>query len=686
MYSLQSHTIFLSPPKTFNELNERLNTCVEHEGLHPLRLKNFSKDQKQSKYIFTLDQVLSAMRFPIEAYTDVNPQSIALWQRCMIQLFPINKMNDKEKATFSLFCKNIPMYAAAPVQIDPRTVVKYPGKEDTFDPLPDLIDLYKLDPKERLTLALTHKHTPKNLEELAKKLQVILNALLMEQELLIQTLERGSIFKQFRHCKKLYHKDHTVVPSNFFSDHVYFAEADLIGPEDPANLPFFLQIQSTMKSVVHQVHRSLSEKSAVRDQELDEVIKKLEKLNEVAKNSHPRWSIQIERCLNLVKSELLAFDYGVKAEAMQQFFADCQASPLFTDPNTNFPDAEDVAIPFAIWQMKKHHNVLEVNKELIRNPLTTKPYGEIARNADQEAIDRNGQTWLSLQTNQQALYREAYSTLQDLIKKNKFKNFHKRLFGKGDLPSELPLKTVPSLEQLTPHYQKFFAPSEIMRRAEPPKETPQPKKPDQKQTVASKAPEAPPPALPGKEPPMVFDDRVSRWQNHPADKPLSREVFGDKYASASIEYQQKMIAYHSFSVLADRFFDYGIKGTWLNPTTKRLDTQYIIAADLQRKGLPVERGMVILSIDPDNICYHKYFHQKMDREIVRTIIEETFYLSDFPTLEESMKIGKAKEKKASPMSSEGETLEIDPVLGSVTINNPRLDLKITLHRSSLFDQ
>lgn len=300
---------------------------------------------------------------------------------------------------------------------------------------------------------------------------------------------------------------------------------------------------------------------------------------------------------------------------------------------------------------------------------------------------------------QQKLYLAAHNELQTLINKQErnkkeWFGYKKILFGDGiQLPPALTLKTVSTIEELTPCYEAFFgAPKAKVQEDDYTPVIPVPKvKIFPKKTVngsSSSHPveEIPVPVeeqepLPGNEPPFLYDRRVLRWHEQNVDKALDLESFEEEYVKTGPTYQRLMIDYHSFSCLADRFYDIGITQPRFNPLTGNLDTQYFVAAEIKRSNEPVKRGVIIWVVDKDNLCYHKFFHEKETRVVIKSMLEHTFYQVDFPVLELPKKGNAVQAKK---IQVESESLEIDPYLGYVTITNERLDLKLTLYRSSLY--
>jgi hypothetical protein len=205
--------------------------------------------------------------------------------------------------------------------------------------------------------------------------------------------------------------------------------------------------------------------------------------------------------------------------------------------------------------------------------------------------------------------------------------------------------------------------------------------------------------------PFTFHGRIKRWLNHPFGHKLPESQFPD-YQSSSFENQKLKHAFHAFNSLVDRFYDIGIQDAWHNPHNSKQEARFIIPADLsiQQKTY---RGLIVYCID-EGMCYHRYFHEKESSDIQNKIRYNTFTPSDFPELTEEAsllqgissqseknileafgerdfpKLGIAnqalKEKTLPSLYSHKETIQIDPLLGTVTIEDKDKQMIIKLFR------
>lgn len=136
---------------------------------------------------------------------------------------------------------------------------------------------------------------------------------------------------------------------------------------------------------------------------------------------------------------------------------------------------------------------------------------------------------------------------------------------------------------------------------------------------------------------------------------------------------------HDFFSYVDNFVGtaYSQKGTW---DKKPGHVRYAIPAEIQHKnGKPV-RGTFHYTFDGNGVCYHRFFHEKSNDEILQAMLTKTLFEADFPTLQKSFETFSSKRGSITEGVFHDEIpYEID-VLDSVTLRDPLNDLVIRLFK------
>lgn len=183
---------------------------------------------------------------------------------------------------------------------------------------------------------------------------------------------------------------------------------------------------------------------------------------------------------------------------------------------------------------------------------------------------------------------------------------------------------------------------------------------------------------PGESFPYCYDQRVERWHRQSWDKSLNSKKFPE-YNDSSAEYQEKMIIFHALHPLVDRFISLGIKGKWKNLRKDQEDIRFVIPAELTHKKIRY-RGVITYAIDKKTqTCYHKFFSEKFERDILNEIITQTFDEHDFPELQKAKLSGRSIKPKSIYIKDV--TIHQDAVFGNVRIYDRHKDFMIELFKT-----
>lgn len=141
-----------------------------------------------------------------------------------------------------------------------------------------------------------------------------------------------------------------------------------------------------------------------------------------------------------------------------------------------------------------------------------------------------------------------------------------------------------------------------------------------------------------------------------------------------------MHIFHSPHKLVDQFSSLGIQGTWCNTKRNQDDLRYIIPAEITFEGKS-HRGLITYAIDRNtNICYHRFFTEKKDRDLVYQIINKTFDENDFPELKDV--VNSPPPSKPKYLAEYKCTVAIDDRTGNVEIQDHDRGVLIKLFKTS----
>lgn len=181
--------------------------------------------------------------------------------------------------------------------------------------------------------------------------------------------------------------------------------------------------------------------------------------------------------------------------------------------------------------------------------------------------------------------------------------------------------------------------------------------------------------LPGETFPFKFDQRVQRWNDHSFGESFFDKEFPEYY-DKDLEYQKLMHIFHAPHHLVDRFLSLGIEGTWLNVKNSKNDLRYVIPAEITYKKVR-HRGLIVYAIDAKtNVCYHRFFTEKMDQDILYQVVNKVFNENDYPDLRNAVNIGQFPLPKQNVVDSSSICIEA----GYVEIVDFDREVKIKLFK------
>lgn len=278
--------------------------------------------------------------------------------------------------------------------------------------------------------------------------------------------------------------------------------------------------------------------------------------------------------------------------------------------------------------------------------------------------------WQETQPHQRDLYKYGDEALAALIQKNKkdqtFRKYNKDLTELYFEQSSCPIRNYPSIEEVIPRLKP-----PLVEKEEPRLVLPSPKQPVKKRKAKTPKPWVPIPQEPElaepitkkKSFPYAWDERVIRWMDHPFGQALPATVFPE-YQGCSREHQKLMHLFHDLHPYVDLFLSLGINGTWKNRKTD--SKRIVIPAEISFENRK-HRGFISYAIDPrTDVCYHKFFTTKMDRDLIYQSVKKVFDENDFPELQKAVLTNRAARPKSS---CENSSYRVDPVSGNVEIED-----------------
>ena len=163
-------------------------------------------------------------------------------------------------------------------------------------------------------------------------------------------------------------------------------------------------------------------------------------------------------------------------------------------------------------------------------------------------------------------------------------------------------------------------------------------------------------------PPFGYHRRVARWFD--AKPPLNAKVFPE-YCQKTVAYQQTMVRLHQFIPLADFFCQRGIK---LLAKSSRGETiqRLVLPAEL-RTDEGQQRGVIIWATNSQNICYHRFFHVKLETDLLLNTVQKAFEKSQSDNLGEEDSGG----LKLQFTDREEDFVEVDELSGTALLRQTK---------------
>ncbi|MBA3239360.1 MAG: hypothetical protein H0T62_13600 [Parachlamydiaceae bacterium] len=185
--------------------------------------------------------------------------------------------------------------------------------------------------------------------------------------------------------------------------------------------------------------------------------------------------------------------------------------------------------------------------------------------------------------------------------------------------------------------------------------------------------------LPGDSFSFKFDQRVQRWNDHAFGQPFLKNEFPE-YHDKALSYQKLMHLFHAPHHLVDRFLSFGIEGTWLNVKNSKNDLRYVIPAEITYEN-KTHRGLIVYAIDSEtNVCYHRFFTEKKDQDILYQITNKVFNENDYPDLRDAVNVGQFPLPKLNVVDSSSIKIQS----GHVEIIDFEREVKIKLFKVKNF--
>lgn len=164
-------------------------------------------------------------------------------------------------------------------------------------------------------------------------------------------------------------------------------------------------------------------------------------------------------------------------------------------------------------------------------------------------------------------------------------------------------------------------------------------------------------------PPFVYHFRVRRWFK--AHLPLSQVDFPE-YWQRSGPYQNRMIQLHRLIPLADFFCQKG----WVQSSASNqgdLIKRLILPAELEMDKESLN-GLIVWAVNAQNICYHRFFHVRIESVDISQTLRESFKQSQvLPQMSEKVDSASLEFNDCDQQSA-----EIDQLLGVATLKDQNL--------------
>lgn len=161
-----------------------------------------------------------------------------------------------------------------------------------------------------------------------------------------------------------------------------------------------------------------------------------------------------------------------------------------------------------------------------------------------------------------------------------------------------------------------------------------------------------------------YHRRVQRWFE--TSLPLSKTRFPE-YHLKSPQYQQLMLRLHRLIPLVDFF---SLRGLMIKTKSKR-------GGDIERRILPAEietslgkqQGVIIWAINTQKICYHRFFHIKLESEQILNTVKKAF--TDSQSVEED-ELSSKDSTLLEFFNSADDFVEVDEISETATLRNSQI--------------
>ena len=174
------------------------------------------------------------------------------------------------------------------------------------------------------------------------------------------------------------------------------------------------------------------------------------------------------------------------------------------------------------------------------------------------------------------------------------------------------------------------------------------------------------------QPPFAYHKRVARWFS--AKSPLDGALFPE-YCQKPIAYQELMIRLHRFIPLADFFCRRGIQLTAESYKGEKIQ-RLVLPAELQTFDVK-QRGVIIWATTAQNVCYHRFFHVKLDSDLLVNTVQQAFENSQTDVAD-----GDCPSEEVTNLqftNREEDSVEVDELAGTALLRNAQFsDLSMRL--------
>ena len=671
-----------SIPFSFTELNDCLDSCkIPEELRHKIPLETL-----QGKPI-TQENFIKAIRYPFESYTDLTFQCWAHFLTKVKRLFPKTTPNDNEALNKlqELFKKRIillnPSLSSAPPKEEGKlsfAQVTSADKKSTKNLSTDeMLAIYSTQftiPPEVRIKKMLNVDPPSTPEEQANQFHLILNMLMMETDLMrlcLDFVEPALVAHQL--TTKLRAGNVSVMRLSGYTEATLFAIPSTI--EDSEEFALWINLSDSF-SLRKKEDKLYACFVPLSDEELriKEWIPKLHSLK--AGSSNSALNSIIEKLLLWREVSVSHYEHWEKMIALMSFVKRISSSLL---AQQGYPDKlEKTVVPAAYFLFALLRNHIN---SWFKDEIQDIPFEHV------QDFKKTITFWQTHREKQRSLFEQIKTRRDALIQqqtgktKIRFLSLYTKDITHETIAGLLPDYPSDGSSQETkelPEPAKTAKPKVVKtKKNSSPSKSPKTKSPvEEKLQIEAEAPVSEPIEI-GEPFPYFFDERVERWHQHLFGEPLSPEIFPE-YQNQSLEYQRRMHVFHQLNHMVDRFLSLAIKASWQNSRGEE-SLRFIIPAEVTFQGKR-HRGFLSYAVDKKtDICYHKFFTEKVDQDILSTIIHKTFNENDFPDLQQAHLSTQAA--KPIPIELSQTQVTIDPIFGNVLITDNEKDITIKLFKT-----